>query len=419
MKRLICFLVVCIMSTSCATTYYQVFSVKSENVPITQEGSPFYVKDGLEFTYNFWGEYGKLRFIIYNSNDYDVIVDMTKSFFIRNNIAEDYYRGKQIETRVATGVYRMSKYGAQINVDKRGYVGGTLNYLGNSYDSILALGASAASTEEYGTAVKKEWHTAVTIAEPEQVRIPAKSAKFFMVFDINNVLVTGSEFIVGYGYNPVTFTKNNTPMDMRNRICVYREGEAPLYYDMDFYISEIGNVASLDNMADPTSFYISYSSRLEGKFDYGVNFTQHSQPQNVGTTDESDTAKSTPSETIAVGEIISYKSHDVIVCGISEEYVAIVKLDDTKCSWNEAIEYCKSLGNEWQLPTKNVLDIIDSFGPKRVKGYSNNFAYWTEEEVDEKRAKFYDPIYDTTYKANKSNNYGVLPCAVIKRSDLK
>ena len=374
----------------------------------------------MEFTYNFWGEYGKLRFIIYNDNDYDVIVDMTKSFFIRNNIAEDYYRGKQIETRVATGVYRMSKYGTQINVDKRGYVGGTLNYLGGTYDSILAIGASAASTEEYGTAVKKEWHTAVTITEPEQVRIPAKSAKVFMEFDINNVLVTGAHFRADYIYNPMKFNRNTTPMDMRNRICVYQEGESPVYYDMDFYISGIGCVMSLNGMADPTRFYIPYSSLLEGKYNYAEDFTRHVDINDVSTDGEDVKDEGNLNGTIEIGDVLRYKMHNVVVCDISGDNITIVKLDDTACGWNEALEYCKSLGCEWQLPTKDEFQVVvERLRYSNVKGFSMSRTYWIDEEVDEKRAKFYDPMYKATYKGKKSHELGVLPLAVVKREDLK
>ena len=116
-------------------------------------------QDGLEFTYNFWGESGNVRFIIYNSNDYDVTVDMTKSSFIRNNIAEDYYQHKQVETRIATGVYHTSKNGVAVSVNKQASAGTLVNYLGRTYDVALSVGASVSANSVVGTTVKKEWHT--------------------------------------------------------------------------------------------------------------------------------------------------------------------------------------------------------------------------------------------------------------------
>lgn len=265
MKKITLLALVMCFLTSCATTYYQVFSIKPENSSQTSNGSPIYTQDGLEFTYNFWGEYGNVRFIIYNSNDYDVIVDMTKSSFIRNNIAEDYYQGKQYETRVATGVYRSSKDGVSVNVNKQAAAGTLVNYMGRTYDVALSVGASVGANSEVGTTVKREWHTAVVTTEPEIVRIPAKSAKAFCSFNINDTRVSSSRLWASDYYNPIKFTKDTTPMEFRNRICIYQENGEPTYYDMNFYINEIGNVKGLYGMTKPTHFYISYSSTLEQK----------------------------------------------------------------------------------------------------------------------------------------------------------
>lgn len=255
-------LLLCIL-TSCATTYYQVFSIKPENSSQTSNGSPIYRQDGLEFTYNFWGEHGNVRFIIYNSNDNDAIVDMTKSSFIRNNIAEDYYTGKHFETRVATGVYRSSKTGVSVSVNKQAAAGTLVNYMGRTYDVALSVGASVEANSEVGTTVKREWHTAVVTTEPEMVRIPAKSAKAFYSFNINDTRLLSDRLWATEYYDPIKFTKETSPMEFRNRICVYQENGEPKYYDMSFYINEIGNVKDLYNMTKPTHFYIPYSSSLE------------------------------------------------------------------------------------------------------------------------------------------------------------
>ena len=265
MKKITFLAVVLCILTSCATTYYQVFSIKPENSSQTSNGSPVYTQDGLEFTYNFWGEYGNMRFIIYNSNDYNVIVDMTKSSFIRNNIAEDYYQGKQYETRVATGVYRSSKDGVSVNVNKQAAAGTLVNYMGRTYDVALSFGASVGANSEVGTTIKREWHTAVVTTEPEIVRIPAKSAKAFCSFKINDTRVSSSRLSASDYYDPIKFTKDTTPMEFRNRICIYQDNGEPIYYDMNFYINEIGNVKGLYGMTKPTHFYISYSRSLEQK----------------------------------------------------------------------------------------------------------------------------------------------------------
>lgn len=84
---------------------------------------------------------------------------MTKSSFIRNNIAEDYYQHKQVETRIATGVYHTSKNGVAVSVNKQASAGTLVNYLGRTYDVALSVGASVSANFEVGTTVEKEWHT--------------------------------------------------------------------------------------------------------------------------------------------------------------------------------------------------------------------------------------------------------------------
>lgn len=275
MRRIVPFLCAVMMLTSCAKTFYQVFSINSEDAEYTSNGSPVYSDDGLEFTYNFWGENGNVRFIIYNSNDHDVLVDMTKSSFIRNNIAEDYYQGRQYETRVATGVFRSAKEGVSVNVSKHAH-GTLVNYLGRTYDVALSVGASVGASQEVGSTVKKEWQTAVVYNEPDVVRVPAKSAKAFCTFNINSTRISSRKLKASYYYDPIEFSKTSTPLEFRNRICVYKEGDAPSYYDMNFYINEIGNVTSLQGLNQPTNFYIPYSSFLENTDDNEELFNQNS-----------------------------------------------------------------------------------------------------------------------------------------------
>lgn len=261
MKKIISLLLSVIVLASCSKTFYQVFSINAEGAVYTPNGSPLYVDDGLEFTYNFWGENGNVRFIVYNSNDYDVIVDLKRSSFIRNNIAEDYYQGRRYETRVSTGVFRSSKDGVSIRVDNHTATDGLVNYLGKTYDVALSVGASLAANTEVGNAVKKEWQTSVSYDEPDFVRIPAKSAKAFCTFNINSTRILSRKLKTGSA--AIEFSKTSSPLEFRNRICIYKEGDNPSYYDMDFYIEEIGNVVTLSGLTTPTSFYIPYSSKLE------------------------------------------------------------------------------------------------------------------------------------------------------------
>ena len=302
MKRIVLLLCSMMIMTSCAKTFYQVFTVSPEKAIYSPNGSPVYVNDGLEFTYNFWGANGKVRFIIYNSNDYDVIVDLTKSAFIRNNIAEDYYQGRQYETRIATGVYKSSKYEQSVCVNKEDGTSTLVNYLGTTWDVALH-GSSESASNEVGNIVKREWETAIVRNEPEVVRIPAKSAKVFFTFNVNGIRISSARLKANSYYSPIVFSKSTTPLEFRNRICVYKEGCTPSYYDMNFYIKGIGNVKSISGMANPIRFYIPYSSKLK-KTDYNDELLDTSRKSSSSTnsgrfvvTQSSQQAKNINSET--------------------------------------------------------------------------------------------------------------------------
>ncbi|MBP3439683.1 MAG: hypothetical protein J6K24_00320 [Tidjanibacter sp.] len=406
-----------IIMTSCSTTYYQVFSVTPENATMTENGSPTYTKDGLQFTYNFWGENGSLNFIIYNSNDYDIIVDLTKSSFIRNNIAEDYYQGKQIETRIATGVYSSSKYGTSVITKSEVPNGKLNNYMGHTYDATLALNSYANTyITLYGQSAKKEWQTAIIYKEPEQVRIPAKSAKAFGSFNINNILITGSRFRAETIYNPTVFNRHNTPLQMRNRICIYKEGESPMFYEMDFYISGIGNVINLPSSSmTPTNFYIPYSSELDSvnavESDlFGSNISNQTTISPAA--EEEDKSQEWD---IHIGSIIRYKGRNVTICNILEDKLMVAAFEERGIgTQGECLLYCKQMGEEWMLPEQqsefeSIIEIMEQCD-KYIY-----LDYWSGINEEDNKALCYNTDRCKLRSKNIDNSYAFVPIAYIMR----
>ena len=412
MKRFFISACMAIALTSCATPmYYQMYSVASESAQYSSNGSPiFKTDDGLEFTYNFWGESGNLRFIVYNNNDYDVIIDMTRSAFIRNNIAEDYFTDKEIESRIATGVFTSSQYGVSTSINRSIGVGTLDNYLGRTYDVALALGVSESKKVEVGTTLKKEWQTAVVYKEPKSVRVPAKSAKAFLSFNINNCLITAPSLKAKAYYRPITFTKDNSPLIMRNRICVYKDGDEPTFHNMDFYIDKIGNLYEL-SLIKPTLFYISYPSSIEQE-EY---FTNDLLSLEKGSTSSQSLAKNNGinvgnNKSITVGDSIEYKSVSTTIISVIGTQV-VLAASGFKSTWDEAIAYCESLGKGWRLPSVAELNKIN-------RSHLTYEYYWTIEETNEKRAKYYDALAFDSYVANKTKSFYVQPIAIVDISEL-
>lgn len=382
------------MLTSCYTTYYQVYKVAPENARLTQNGSPIFVTDdGLEFTYNLWGEAGNLRFIVHNTNDYDIIVDLTRSSFIRNNIAEDYYQGKQIENRVATAAYNSSEHGVSTTRSVLAGSGDVHNYLGKSYDITLAISSIRNNTNYIqGKTIKNEWQSAIVYNEPETIRIPANSAKIIYSFDINSQRIVDSKLKAEQNYNPIVFTKETSPLIMRNRICAYREGKEPLYHDMSFYISGIGNVQDLSYLFSPTAFYVSYSSKHENTESEFSLITERTNNKNnkINRT------------------VVEYKGISGTIVSQSNDYVTIIANEGKIGTWQEVLEYNNTLTDGWHVPTSE--EFMEFAFSKHLQ---HSTRYWTIDEVNEKRAKFFDKYYYDVYTGNKTKTLYIVPIVTV------
>lgn len=74
---------------SCST-YYQICKVSSD-LPTSSLGAYEYRGEYCDITYNFYSNRGKFVFKIFNKTDEILYVDLTKSFFIKDNIAYDYF----------------------------------------------------------------------------------------------------------------------------------------------------------------------------------------------------------------------------------------------------------------------------------------------------------------------------------------
>ena len=50
-------------------------------------------------------------------------------------------------------------------------------------------------------------------------------------------------------------------------------------------------------------------------------------------------------------------------------------------NWYDAKIYCKKLGAEWRLPTKDELNMLYE-NKEEIGGFSNKFFYWSSTEFD-------------------------------------
>ena len=114
---------------------------------------------------------------------------------------------------------------------------------------------------------------------------------------------------------------------------------------------------------------------------------------------------------IPSGVEVEYNGVKAIKVKTSNDKVILVAVNKANGTWPEAVEYCKSLGDGWRLPSTEEFNLIKNKLPDN--------AYWTCEELNEKRALYYGWLYDQSFLAHKSSNYYIQPIAIVRAEDLK
>ena len=121
-----------------------------------------------------------------------------------------------------------------------------------------------------------------------------------------------------------------------------------------------------------------------------------------------------PSKTVCVQEddVEEYIVNDVIEK--EEEPMQkelIVSKSDNNGTWYDAVEYCKQLGEGWELPNREQVEyIIDNFDIK----FS---SCWTNTEINDKKAKAYYRGYSFPIisELKSKNNISIIAVKAVKK----
>lgn len=108
---------------------------------------------------------------------------------------------------------------------------------------------------------------------------------------------------------------------------------------------------------------------------------------------------------------IEYNGVKAIQIITYKDMVVLAAINGKNGTWNEAMEYCKSLGDGWRLPSTEEFQLI--------KDKLTDNAYWTCEEINEKRAKYFACVYNYSYPRNKNERFYIQPIAIVRAEDLK
>ena len=250
----------CLTSCSQLYNYVQVFETKSlsEKIKKADKGL-LYEDDHCSIYYSFWANGGDASFSIFNKTDEIMYIDLGKSFFIRNNIANDYYKEREwAEARTISTSVQTSTSAAASGSKSRTY-GASAAYIGNygtlpitERDPILTT-ASANITEAYGivytTAVANSVATSRTISsafkEQKILAIPPMSSKIVIEYSISESLLLNCD-LDRYPEEKasIEFDETNSPLFFTNYV-TYKLGESSKEQVIKntFYVSKITNYA--------------------------------------------------------------------------------------------------------------------------------------------------------------------------------
>lgn len=92
MKKLITLFFV-ILLASCTTTYYQVYKTEPVNGKLTNDKIVFEDNNCI-VAYHLWADGGNIGFAIYNKTEDDLVVDLTRTFFVLNGVAYEYFQNR-------------------------------------------------------------------------------------------------------------------------------------------------------------------------------------------------------------------------------------------------------------------------------------------------------------------------------------
>jgi hypothetical protein len=213
MKKNVVILLALFLLSSCTNSFYQVYTVQNEGL-VEEENKLVYENEDCRVNYNLWGEHGNLGFTIYNKTEIDMFVVLSQSFFIKNGIANDYYKNREYKE---SNTLRLSSGWTYGTIQGYGYIGNTNNIT-----------------------------SGVTYHERPIICIPPHSLKMLSDYSIVSRPIRNCDKHQEFPRKvsiPIQFTKEDSPVNFINRISYSfdKDGTNLHYVDNQFWISEITN----------------------------------------------------------------------------------------------------------------------------------------------------------------------------------
>ena len=238
--------------TSCSpvvSSYYQVYKTTHENGKI-KNNKVVFEDANCEVNYYLWKDYGDPGFSIYNKTDNDITLNLTKTFFVMNGVAYEYFQNRTFSKSTNNGTSFIS------------------NYSNNSLTKVANSSSSSVST---------------SYNEKPELTIPPKTSINISEFNVTSKRFMNCDLLkypTKKSIKTSKYEKDNSPFAFYNLI-TYSTNKDTLRLENKFYVNEITNYPSSEmfqlvdssacgkaldypyyefNNPMPDRFYIKYSN---------------------------------------------------------------------------------------------------------------------------------------------------------------
>lgn len=215
MKKLIIPIFTIFLTACSPSVYYQVYKTVPDNGTIINHSIVFEDKN-CKVSYDLWADEGDIGFTIYNKTENDLTIDLTKTFYVLNGVANEYFQNrvfsKSVNNATAVTKYKYPYYLNYYNVQK--VEGTTSTTYGTSY------------TEKPELTIPPQ--TSITISEYHITSILYKDCKY-------------STHPKKKSIKTLSFDKTNSPLTFYNIITYKTKGET-IRLENKFYASELTNL---------------------------------------------------------------------------------------------------------------------------------------------------------------------------------
>ena len=224
-------IVLCVLTLfSCRTTFYQVYRAVPSDRSMANKDAFVYEDENCEVTYNLWSHGGNMGFGFFNKTKENIFLNLDECFFVRNDVASDYYLEREFTQ--SSNIGSKSSRKKELSAALTG-----LNYLGLIQSNQAAAEVSESQMTSSGSSV--------SFKEKKIITIPPGTLKFISEYNITESLYRDCDLLKYPRRKQVKtlhFRKDDSPFVFSNRI-TYRVGESaePVQFENQFYISEITN----------------------------------------------------------------------------------------------------------------------------------------------------------------------------------